>query len=115
SFHLPVFVLTHHARDPLELEGGTSFTFVPDGITAALALARQAAKGQDVGLAGGASIAKQYLAAGLIDEMEVHLVPVFLGEGVRLFEGIGLSATRLEQGPVIEAPGVTHLNYRIVR
>ncbi len=114
-FHLPVFVLTHHARDPLELEGGTSFTFVPDGITAALALARQAAKGQDVGLAGGASIAKQYLAAGLIDEMEVHLVPVFLGEGVRLFEGIGLSATRLEQEPVIEAPGVTHLNYRIVR
>ncbi len=85
-FHHPVFVLTHHARQPLEREGGTTFTFVTDGIEAALEQARQAAGGKDVSLAGGASAARQYLAAGLVDEMEINLVPTLLGSGERLLE-----------------------------
>src|SRR5207342_835618 len=87
-FHHPVFVLTHHPRSPLALEGGTTFTFVTDGIASALEQARQAAKGKDVSLAGGASAAQQYLRAGLVDEMEVHLVPALLGAGERLFDGL---------------------------
>src|SRR6267142_1078318 len=83
-FHHPVFVLTHHAREPLGLEGGTTFTFVTDGIERALKQARQAAGGKDVSLAGGASAGQQYLAAGLVDEMEIHLVPTLLGIGERL-------------------------------
>lgn len=114
-FHLPVFVLTHHDRDPLELAGGTSFTFVSGGIDTALRLARQAANGRDVSISGGASVAKQYLAAGLVDEIEIHLVPVLLGAGVRLFDDPAASAIALEQVGVIEAPGVTHLTYRIER
>jgi dihydrofolate reductase len=114
-FHLPVFVLTHHARPRLEMAGGTSFTFVTDGMHAALDMAQQAAKGQDVAISGGASVAKQYLAAGLIDEIQVHLVPVFLGAGVRLFDDPALSAVKLTQERVIEAPGVTHVTYRVVR
>ena len=114
-FHLPVFVLTHHARDPLVLQGGTSFTFVSDGIGAALERARDAANGRDVAVAGGAGVAKQYLAAGLIDEMEIHLVPVFLGEGVRLFDDTTPSTITLEQVRAVEAPGVTHITYRIGR
>jgi dihydrofolate reductase len=114
-FHMPVFVLTHHARDRLEFSGGTSFTFVSDGIGAALELARHAADGRNVAVSGGAGVAKQYLAAGLIDEIEIHLVPVFLGEGVRLFEGAAVRAITLEQVHAIEAPGVTHLTYRIMR
>src|SRR5580658_10096504 len=85
-FHMPVFVLTHHSREPLELQGGTSFNFVSDGISAALDRAREAARGGDVAVSGGAGAAKQYLAAGLIDEIEIHLVPVLLGAGVRLFD-----------------------------
>src|SRR5262245_58396832 len=85
-FHHPVFVLTHHAREPLELEGGTTFTFVTDGIEAALEQARAAAHGRDVALAGGANAAQQYLAARLVDEMEINLVPILLGRGERLLE-----------------------------
>jgi len=109
-FHHPVFVLTHHARPPLALQGGTTFTFVTDGIAAALELARGAARGLDVSLAGGASTAQQYLSAGLVDEMEIHLVPVLLGGGERLFEGIrdlgGLQLVR-----TVAAPNVTHLKF----
>jgi dihydrofolate reductase len=114
-FHLPVFVLTHHPREPLVLQGGTSFTFVCDGIAAALALARDAADGRDAAVSGGAGIAKQYLAAGLIDEIQIHLVPVLLGAGVRLFDTPPAAVTTLEQVQVVEAPGVTHLTYRVVR
>jgi dihydrofolate reductase len=114
-FHMPVFVLTHHSREPLELQGGTSFTFVSDGISAALDRAREAARGGDVAVSGGAGAAKQYLAAGLIDEIEIHLVPVLLGAGVRLFDDPRLSNVELEQVGVIEAPGVTHITYQIVR
>src|SRR5690349_13412519 len=84
-FHHPVFVLTHYVREPLELEGGTTFTFVTDGIDSALEQARKAAGGKDVVLAGGASAAQQYLKAGLVDEMEINLVPTLLGRGERLF------------------------------
>ena len=114
-FHLPVFVLTHHARARLDMQGGTSFTFVTDGLEAALDLAKGAANGQDVAVAGGASVAKQYIAAGLIDDIQIHLVPVFLGAGVRLFEDPALADVKLTQVSVIGAPEVTHITYRVVR
>jgi dihydrofolate reductase len=112
-FHTPVFVLTHHAREPLEMEGGTTFTFVTDGIESALEQAKQAAGGQDVLLGGGAKVAQQYLAAGLLDEVDLHLVPVLLGDGARLLENIG--DLRLEQVRAVEAPGITHIKYRVVK
>jgi dihydrofolate reductase len=114
-FHVPVFVLTHHARNPLPLEGGTTFTFVTDGIEAALAQAREAAGGKDVVIGGGAEAIRQYLAAGLVDELSISLVPVLLGGGERLLDGLGDAAIALEQVDAIAAPGVTHLRYRIVR
>ena len=110
-FHHPVFVLTHHARAPLALEGGTTFTFVTDGIAPALVQARRAAGGKDVSLAGGAKAAQQYLAAGLVDEMEVHLVPTLLGAGERLFEGLGDNLRGLELVRTVAAPNVTHLKF----
>ncbi len=110
-FHHPVFVLTHYPREPLELEGGTTFTFVTTGIEAALEQARQAAGGKDVSLAGGARAAQQYLAAGLVDEMEISLVPTLLGSGERLFEGLGNDLHGLEPVRTVGAPGVTHLKF----
>jgi dihydrofolate reductase len=110
-FHHPVFVLTHHAREPLELEGGTTFTFVTDGIAAALEQAQRAAAGKDVALAGGARAAQQYLAAGLVDEMEINLVPTLLGSGERLFDGVGDDLHGLELVRTIAAPRVTHLKF----
>jgi dihydrofolate reductase len=108
-FHHPVFVLTHHPREPLALEGGTTFTFVTDGIEAALEQARQAATGEDVSLAGGANAARQYLVAGLLDEMEINLVPTLLGGGERLFDGVGDELHGLELVRTVAAPQVTHL------
>ena len=110
-FHHPVFVLTHHERKPLELEGGTTFTFVTDGIESALERARTAAGGKDVSLAGGAKAAQQYLAAGLVDEMDISLVPTLLGSGERLFDGIGDDLHGLELVRTIAAPQVTHLKF----
>ncbi|HEV7617793.1 MAG TPA: dihydrofolate reductase family protein [Burkholderiaceae bacterium] len=110
-FHHPVFVLTHHAREPLELEGGTTFTFVTNGIEAALELARRAAGGKDVSLAGGANAAQQYLAAGLVDEMEINLVPTLLGSGERLFDGVGDSLHGLHLVRTVATPQVTHLKF----
>ena len=112
-FHTPVFVLTHHPRKPLKMEGGTTFFFVTDGIVSAHEQARRAAGGQDVLLGGGANVVQQYLAAGLVDEFELHVVPILLGDGERLLENIG--DPRIEQVRVIEAPGVTHIKYRVVR
>jgi len=109
-FHHPVFVLTHHPRPPLALEGGTTFTFVTDGISAALEQARHAARGQDVSLAGGAAAARQYLTAGLLDEMEIHLVPILLGAGERLFEGLK-DLRGLELVRIVAAPNVIHLKF----
>jgi dihydrofolate reductase len=112
-FHKPVFVVTHHAREPLTLSD-TTFTFVTDGIESALALAREAAGEQDVFIGGGAAIINQYLAAGLLDEIELHVVPTLLGGGERLFAGVG-QGVHLEQVRAVEAPGVTHLTYRVIR
>jgi dihydrofolate reductase len=110
-FHHPVFVLTHHAREPLELEGGTTFTFVTDGIEAALEQARRAADGKDVALSGGAKAAQQYLAAGLLDEMQLSVVPVLLGSGARLFENVGANLHGLEPVHTVGTPKVTHLKF----
>jgi dihydrofolate reductase len=112
-FHTPVFVLTNYEREPLEKEGGTTFTFVTDGVESALARAKDAAGGKDVSLGGGADVAQQYLAAGLIDELQLNVVPVLLGEGTRLFDNLSVSGTGLEQVQAVEAPGVTHLKYRV--
>jgi dihydrofolate reductase len=114
-FQVPVFVLTHHPREPLVLHDDPPFTFVTEGIRAALEMAREAAHGKDVMMGGGASAAKQYLADGLLDQIDIHLVPVFLGAGIRLFDDPALSGIALEQGRVVEAPGVTHLRFRVVR
>lgn len=108
-FQHPVFVLTHHARPPLACAGGTTFHFVTDGIDAALAQARRAAGGKDVALAGGAAIAQQYLRAGLVDEMELSVVPLLLGDGERLLDGVGDDLHGLELVRTVAAPGVTHL------
>ena len=110
-FHHPVFVLTHHARKPLELEGGTTFTFLTDGFEAALERARRAAGGRDVSLAGGANAARQYLAAGLVDEMEISLVPTLLGSGERLFDGLADDLHGLELVRTVATPKVTHLKF----
>lgn len=112
-YHYPVFVLTHHPRDPLEMEGGTTFHFVTDGIESALERATKAAGGKDVMIWGGANVINQYLAAGLLQEIELHVVPVLLGDGARLFDDLGNASVRLEQVRAVEAPGVTHIKYKI--
>lgn len=114
-FHHPVFVLTHHAREPLELEGGTTFHFVTGGIEAVLEQALPAAGGKDVSLGGGADVVAQYLAAGLLDEMVISIVPLILGDGARLFGNLGDARPKLEQVEAIEAPGVTHIRYARVQ
>jgi dihydrofolate reductase len=112
-YHTPVFVLTHHPREPLEMEGGTTFIFVTDGIESALEQARHSAGSQDVLIGGGANLVQQYLAAGLVDEFELHIVPILLGDGERLLKNVG--NLKLEQVRVIGAPGVTHIKYRVVK
>jgi dihydrofolate reductase len=112
-FHKPVFVVTHHEREPLTLSD-TTFTFVTDGIESALAQARAVAGAKDVFIGGGASIINQFLAAGLLDEIELHVAPILLGGGERLFAGVG-PTVKLEQVRVVQAPGVAHLTYRIVK
>jgi dihydrofolate reductase len=109
-----VFILTHYPRDAVEMEGGTTFHFVTDGIESALEQAKNAAGGKDVMLWGGAQVAQQYLAAGLLDELELHVVPVVLGGGSRLLDNLGDAGVRLEQVRAVEAPGVTHLKYWIL-
>lgn len=113
-FRTPVFVLTNHAREPLKKQGGTTFHFVCDGIESALEQAKKAAGGKDVSLGGGASVAQQYLAAGLVDEMLLSVVPVLLGGGTRLFENVPAGALKLSPIRVVDAPGVTHLRYGVV-
>jgi dihydrofolate reductase len=110
-YHVPVFVLTHHSREPLAMEGGTTFTFVTDGIESALEQARAAAGDGDVAVAGGASVVRQYLAAGMLDELHLHIVPVILGAGERLLEDVGDPA--LEPVGVVASPAVTHVRYRV--
>jgi dihydrofolate reductase len=116
-FHHPVFILTHHAREPVTKQGGTTFTFVTGGIEAALEQARSAAGDKDVAVGGGANVAQQYLKAGLLDELQIHVVPVLLGDGVRLFDDHLTGAPgELESTRVVESPtGVAHLGYRVVK
>jgi dihydrofolate reductase len=114
-FHTPVFVLTHHEREPLQKQGGTTFTFVTDGIESAFGRAKEAAGERDVSLAGGASVIQQYLAAGLVDELQLNVVPIVLGDGTRLFDNLAGAAAKLEPVRVVETPEVTHLKYRVVR
>ncbi|MEV6810857.1 dihydrofolate reductase family protein [Micromonospora sp. NPDC051296] len=111
-FHAPVFVLTHHARGPQPMDGGTTFHFVTEGIESALAQARAAAGDGDVAIAGGATTINQYLAAGLIDELRLHIVPLTLGAGTRLFEGV--PPLKLEQVTSRAASLVTHVTYRVL-
>ncbi len=113
-YHHPVFVLTHYSREPLEMQGGTTFHFVTDGIESALAQAKEAAQGRDVWLAGGASAVNQYLAAGLVEAIDISIAPVILGSGARLFEGVQHGAVKLEQVRAVDAPGVTHIRYMVV-
>jgi len=111
-FHVPVFVLTHHAREPKPMEGGTTFNFVTDGIEAALEQARAAAGEKNVAIAGGANVVQQFLKAGLLDEMQIHVAPVLLGGGVRLFEDRAQQG-EVEATRVVQSPAVTHLRYRV--
>lgn len=113
-FHAPVFVLTHHAREPLEMEGGTTFTFVTDGIESALAQAKEAAGDAEVSVAGGANTIQQFVDAGLLDELEIHLVPVLLGGGIRLLESLDSGPVELERTRVVESPEMTHLRFRVM-
>jgi dihydrofolate reductase len=115
-FHVPVFVVTHHPRAPLVKEGGTTFTFVTEGVAAAVEQAREAAGDRDVLIAGGASVIQQALAGGLVDEFQVSVVPVLLGGGVRLLDGLAPAQVgALEDMRVVAAPGVAHLAYRVAR
>jgi dihydrofolate reductase len=113
-FHHPVFILTRHAREPVTKQGGTTYNFVTEGIESALEQARAAAGDKDVAIGGGADVAQQYLGAGLLDEFQIHLVPLLLGAGTRLFDKLAAGQVALEPTRVIESPAVTHLRYRVV-
>jgi dihydrofolate reductase len=115
TFHTPCFVLSAAAQQKIVKQGGTTYTFVTDGIESAFARARAAAAGKNVRLFGGANAAQQYIKAGLLDELHIHLVPVLLGEGIRLFEHLGTKQIVLQQTSVIQSPGVTHLTFRVVQ
>lgn len=114
-FHTPVFVLTQQVREPWERPGGTTFYFVNDGLESALRKAREAAGDRDIRLAGGANLIQQYLNAGLVDEMHIALSPVFLGAGVRLFDGIDRRRVGLELVDTVHSPRVSHLSYRVTQ
>lgn len=111
-FHMPVFVLTHHEREPLTL-GETTFTFVTEGIQSALEQAREVAGEDDVTIGGGANVAQQYLSAGLVDQMQLNVAPILLGDGTRLFEEGAGAGLALEPILVVDTPDVTHLRYRV--
>jgi dihydrofolate reductase len=114
-FHMPVFIVTHQARGPLPMLGGTTYTFVTDGIAAALELARAAAGDKNVLIQGGANIIRQYLKAGLLDEMHISLIPILLGGGDRLFEGLDPKGIELRRTRSIETPGATHFRFEVVK
>jgi dihydrofolate reductase len=114
-FHMPVFVLTHSGRETMIKQGGTTFAFVTDGIESGLKQARAAAGDKDVSVAGGANTIQQLLKAGLLDELQIHIVPVLLGDGVRLFDRMGTTHIEMEKSRVIDSPGVTHLRFRALR
>jgi len=112
-FHVPVFVLTHHQRETVVKDGGTTFQFVTDGIQSAYEQARAAAGDRDISLGGGASVVQQYLRAGFVDELNIHVAPILLGGGVSLFGELGTDAPQLKLTSVTESPHVTHLGYEV--
>ena len=112
-FRMPVFVVTHEARAPLPMQGGTTYTFVTGGIAAAIEQARAAAGDKNVGVWGGADIIRQALKAGLLDEMKIHLIPMLLGGGIRLFEGLDPEGIELRKMSAIDTPAATHLYYLV--
>lgn len=112
-FHTPVYVLTHEVRDPWERPGGTVFHFVNDGIHAALERAHEAAGDRDVRIAGGVQTVQQYLNAGLVDELTLHISPNLLGRGLHLFDGVDRDRFSLEVAEVLSAPNVTHVTYEV--
>jgi dihydrofolate reductase len=114
-FGMPVFIVTHEEREPLPMQGGTTYTFVTDGIEAALELARAAAGDKNVGIWGGANILRQFLMAGLLDEMQIHLIPILLGNGIRLFEDLDPEGIELTRSSSIETPGATHFRFEVVK
>jgi dihydrofolate reductase len=109
-----VFIVTHRARAPLVKRGGTTYTFVADGIENALAKAKAAARDKDVAVIGGATIIQQFMKAGLLDELRIHLVSVLLGGGTRLFDGMGPQHVELERTSVIHTPHATHLTFKVL-
>jgi dihydrofolate reductase len=114
-FHVPVFILTHEAREEEVKKGGTTFTFVTDGIETALDQAKTAAGDKNVAISGGANTIQQYLRAGLVDEMQIHVAPLLLGGGIRLFDNLGTDEVKLQNTGVIESPAVTHLKFRVLK
>ena len=115
TFHMPIFVLSHEAHKSITKQGGTTYYFVKAGIESVLKEAEEAAGGKDIMLLGGANVAQQFLKAGLLDEIHLHLVPVLLGEGIRLFENVGAEPIKLEQISLTEDLGVTHFRFRVVK
>jgi dihydrofolate reductase len=113
-FGKPVFIVTHEARAPLPMKGGTTYTFVTEGIEAALELADAAAGDKDVGIWGGANIIQEYLKAGLLEEMQIHVIPVLFGSGTRLFEDLGGRRIELKRTSTIDTPGATHLRFSVL-
>jgi dihydrofolate reductase len=114
-FQAPVFVLTNHGREPWIRQGGTTFTFVTDGIESALEQARDAAGEADVRISGGANTIDQFVKAGLVDAVQFHLAPVVLGRGVKLFENVGDEGLTLEKIRLVDSPAVTHISFRVPR
>ncbi|MBC8098264.1 MAG: dihydrofolate reductase family protein [Armatimonadetes bacterium] len=114
-FRKPVFVVTHEKRDPVPMKGGTTYNFVMDGIEAALELARAAAGDKNVGIWGGANIIRQYLKAGLLDEMHIQLIPILLGDGIRLFESLDSDGIKLRKTSSIDTPSATHFRFEVVK
>ncbi len=112
-FHVPVYVLTHHEREPLEMDGGTTFHFVTEGVERAVELAREAAGEKDVSVGGGGETIQECLRAGLLEELLLNQVPILLGDGTRLLDGLGDADVKLEQTRVVDAPGVAHIFYRV--
>lgn len=112
-FGVPVFVLTHHEREPLEMDGGTTFHFVTDGVESALEQAKAAVEDEDVEIVGGANIVQQFVEAGLVDEIQLHVSPVLLGDGIRLFESLDSQPIELVRTRVVGSPDVTHLRFDV--
>jgi dihydrofolate reductase len=114
-FGMPVFIVTHEKREPLPMKGGTTYFFVTDGIETALEQAHAAAGDKDILIQGGANIIRQYLEAGLLDEMQIQLIPILFGDGTRLFEDLDPEGIELRKVSSIDSPGVTHFTFEVVK